>query len=337
MKRITKQVFCVAGVMVVAHVAAACLWDYDTLAMEKRVFPEALDLMTGKFLRHSAKYYEWRILDRTEALKRRPASLTLYDDLAVAYDKTGQNDKAIEVILKKAALKPRLYSTEANLGTFYIHSGQFEKGLEHIKKAIEINPDAHFGREIYQKRLVEYVLSKQVEGKLSLPIEKESIPYGGTGFAKFVLAAAGLEKAHEKHEAELSRAEKGILGMMRFGHHDSPVLLEALGDILLSKGDAKRLASRAYLKASYESKDPVVKRAYRKKATMTLGMQTKHKFTTTTLTIAELEKTFTKELKDAASWYAKLLADEKKWQEKEANMDDEFSVKYYKHTRQTGL
>jgi len=38
--------------------AIACLWDYDTLAMERQKFPDALELITGKFLRHSKPFYE---------------------------------------------------------------------------------------------------------------------------------------------------------------------------------------------------------------------------------------------------------------------------------------
>ena len=28
----------------------ACMWDYDTLAMERQKFPETLELISGKFL-----------------------------------------------------------------------------------------------------------------------------------------------------------------------------------------------------------------------------------------------------------------------------------------------
>jgi tetratricopeptide (TPR) repeat protein len=333
MKRILTQLIFILTLITFTNISEACLWDYDTLKMETREFPEALDLITGKFLRHSTAYYKWRIIERTAALKKEPKNLALYDDLAVAYDKVKQDHKAIEVILAKNSIKPDLYETHANLGTFYIHSGEFKKGLIHIKKAIEINPNAHFGREIYQMRLVEYVLSKQIDGKLTLPMNKIN-GYGRAGFALYVLSAAGIEKDYKKHNAELAKAEKGILGMMRFGNYDSPVLLEALGDILIGKGQAKRLACRAYLKASYESKDEAAKKAYRVKAKSTLSMQTKHKLTTAQLTLDQLEKTFTKELKKADKWYANILANEKKWKIDGSNMDKEFSSKYYRRTKQ---
>ena len=75
-------------------------------------------------------------------------------------------------------------------------------------------------------------------------------------------------------------AVKGVLGMMRFGHHDSPILLEALGNLLATvpygDGDGTRLAARAYLKASYEAPEPAAKAAYRDIAREALRMQTAH-------------------------------------------------------------
>jgi tetratricopeptide (TPR) repeat protein len=134
----------------------ACIWDHDTLQSEKFRFPDTLELITGKFLRHSKEFYHWRIQDRTTRLKADPTNTSLLDDLAVAYEKTDNHEKAIEIAIEIEKIKPGRYETAANLGTFYLHSGKFKDGLEQIEKAIKINPDAHFGREIYQKILVDY-------------------------------------------------------------------------------------------------------------------------------------------------------------------------------------
>ncbi len=168
-----RALICVTAALVVGVVVtttSACLWDTDTLAMERQKFPETLELITGQFLRHSPEFYRWRVEDREKRIAVEPNRLELYDDLAVAYDKLGEHQKAIETILAKEKLKPGLYETYANLGTFYIHSGQLEEGLKHIDKAIEINPDAHFGREKYQRLLVEYVLMKRSKGVSGLPL-----------------------------------------------------------------------------------------------------------------------------------------------------------------------
>ena len=136
-------------------VAIACMWDYDTIKMERTRFPGTLELITGKFLRHSPEFYQWRIKNRLKRLESDPANSALLDDLAVAYDKTDQHDKAIATALKTEKLHPGRYETAANLGTFYFHSGKLTEGIPYIDAALKINPDAHFGREKYQKLLVD--------------------------------------------------------------------------------------------------------------------------------------------------------------------------------------
>jgi len=189
--------------------------------MEQAQFPEVSELIAGYFPRHSPAYYEWR-RDQVLAIpenKRTPAD---YNDLGASYDKLGEHEQAIQTMLDKIERFPSegLYETHANLGTFYIHNGELEQGVQYIGSAIEINPDAHFGREVYQKLLVEYVIQQRATGH-QLPLERY---HHQTAFSDFV-----LEKAeYEDRNAELKRAIEDVLGMMRFGNYDSPVLLENL-------------------------------------------------------------------------------------------------------------
>ena len=62
---------------------------------------------------------------------------------------TLRHDEGITVIREKADRLPDFgrYETHANLGSFLVHSGRLEEGVAELQKAIEINPDAHFGRE----------------------------------------------------------------------------------------------------------------------------------------------------------------------------------------------
>lgn len=299
----------------------ACLWDYETLAMERQRFPEAQELIAGHFVRHSTAYYEWRISDRTAKPvdQRTPID---FDDIAVAYDKLGQHDMAIETIRDKMARWPdqRRYESEANLGTFQIHAARFEEGLQHINRAIEINPDAHFGREIYQKLLVEYVIeSRRRDDKLPL---NDAESYGNTGFTAFVLDAQKTKD--DAQLAEIQAAAKGIMGMMRFGSHESPILLEALGDLLLFDGhnDSKMLAARAYLKASYEVDDSFASSAYREKAQQALEMQLGRK-------MSEIEADLKLEIEQGDDFFRQISADERAWIAAGNNLDVEFGNKYY--------
>jgi tetratricopeptide (TPR) repeat protein len=309
----------------------ACLWDRDTLEQEKQRFPGALELITGQFPRHSASFYQWRVQDRTRQLADDPNAKLAYNDLAVAYEKLGEHDRAIQIIQQKEEKWPGEYETAANLGTFYVHRGDYEKGIAEIQRAIEINPDAHFGREIYQKLLVEYILSRQADGVVKLPLDPNpGSPHQPQGFADWVLASRRVDLANMDEVAEeLGRAQKGVLGMMRFGHYNSPILLEALSDLLGSgqDGDAKRLAVRALLKAAYETEGDVSV-AYREKAESALVMQTISPQKERQLPLKELEARFQQELKAAQKWYRALEANEKRWIEQGLDPEAEFLKQY---------
>ncbi len=306
-----------------------CLWDYDTLAMERQRFPQAQELIVGNFPRHSDAYYEWRITDRSakDPVNRTPRD---YDDIAVAYDKLGQHDKAIETIHSKMKRWPDKgrYESEANIGTFLIHAGRFQEGLLHINKAIEINPEAHFGRDVYQKLLVEYVIAQRADGT-HLPLNKKH-NWGRGGFTEFVLNAHPVNEKNdkakrEKEKAEIKKAAKGIMGMMRFGDYQSPVLLEALGDLLLMNGyseDSKMLAARAYLKASYEVNDQNIATAYREKAAQVLSMQYER-------SVKDIEPDLKLEIAQGNELFDQILADETSWSAVGKNLDQEYARKYY--------
>ncbi|MFK7820030.1 MAG: hypothetical protein AB8G99_15005 [Planctomycetaceae bacterium] len=337
-----------------ATLTTACLWDYDTLREERARFPNALELITGKFIRHSKEFYQWRIEDRTKRIAQQPDNVALYDDLAVAYDKTGNQSEAIATIMAKEELKPGQYETAANLGTFHIHAGNLEEGLQHIDRAIEINPDAHFGREIYQKLLVQYVLKYRTPENAKLPLYRKHAPKSWTGnshvyfdaeravaigFGQFVLEERPQANTNAEQE-ELQRATKGILGMMRFGHFDSPVLLEALGTLLLSDAndrdkDAKQLATRAFLKASQEADDPTAREDYKAMAWGALRGQVKSPTQTDQVSLASIERQLSTEVAAADKWFHENIErDEKTWIAKGKDVEALFDAKYRQNPSQ---
>ncbi|WP_343910418.1 hypothetical protein [Aquimarina litoralis] len=322
----------------------SCFWDYDTVEMERMQFPDVIELISGKFLRHSPEFYRWRIEDREEKLKTFSDSLELYDDLAVAYSKIGNDSKAIQIILMKDKIAPNNYTTYANLGTFYIHNGQLEKGIEFIDKAITINPDAHFGREIYQKYLVEYVQSKMKNGKVILPLSPGFDTSRGTfpiktfnNFYSFLSnkyynKSGDNLKSKSLPNKELQKAIKGVMGMMKFGNYDSPVLLEALGDLLMADGwkkGARQLATRAYFKASFHSKEKATKSLYDQKIALTLYYQYTKKGGSR-FTIDALEKSLKEEIAEGEKYYEEIRETEIGWITNGKNPEVEFSKKYYK-------
>lgn len=157
-----------------AGVLWACAWDQDTLAIEAKGLPEVVDAITGRFDRYPPLYYEMRRDRVKKELKSDPATLALYDDIGVACDRLGESDSAIMWMERKREQLDQREDSEheyryyANLGTFHAHrwfrSGadlddreDIRVACELIAKAIEINPDAHFGREKYQLMALEWI------------------------------------------------------------------------------------------------------------------------------------------------------------------------------------
>lgn len=341
--------------------ATACLWDRDTLNQERRRFPTILELITGNFLRHSPEFYQWRIENRKLQLKNSAENPALYDDLAVAHEKLGHHQVAIDLMLQKDELHPGLYETYANLGTFYIHAGNYQEGLKQIRKAISINPDAHFGREIYQARLIEYLLSRTkneptLENDFQLPLfESSTSTIQPRGFASYLVELIRNEEPgptevarkpesktdeleninpnslrEDNVQQELADALKGVAGMMRFGNFSSPILLEALGDLLLAQGiltDGKQLAARAYLKASYET-EGATSFKYRRIAEAAIDLQVTPGNGNQQLTLDELERQFKAELQQGNNWYRVVSQSEKEWIDNGVNPEKEFMKTY---------
>lgn len=178
-----KRCFTVAALVcsVLAVTAHACLWDRDTLAAEARGLPGITEIITGRFDRFPPLFYEMRLERVIAELANDADALELYDDAGVASDRLGRSDEAIAWMERKLGVMDRLeasgvdvgehrYRYLANLGTFHIHrwlkSGadredmaDVERSRELIAAAIELNPEAHFGRERYQLLAIEWVLN----------------------------------------------------------------------------------------------------------------------------------------------------------------------------------
>lgn len=282
--------------------AHACLWDFDTVEQESKRFPSVLQLMTGRFPRHTPEFYRWRLDDRLKRLKNAPQDDRLLDDVAVSYEKLGQHHEAIDIAKQQLGRNPTRYESLANLGTFYIHAGQLQEGLGFIKAAIEVNPQAHFGREIYQAKLVEYLILSNNTRPLT-----HCEHFGESDFAHFLKPEGPLSSV------ERNAAIRGVLGMMRFGHHDSPVLLEVLAGLLNEESDD--LAARALLKASYAFPPFSARDKYRD-----FAGQVKFRG----YSLKETERQFAKELQQGQLWYDKFAAEERAWIKAGKNPETEY-------------
>lgn len=245
-----------AALLLIQSSAVACLWDYDTLNDERRGLPGVSEIITGRWERHSPEFYRHRIEAMKKLLAEKPDDAAAWDNLAVAQEKVGDIDAAIATILDKDKRFPGQYTTEANLGTFYLHKGDFPNGITHIRRALAINPDAHFGREKYQLQVAEFLQNPPAadeDGAVgSFVVPMLEMKFGTTGPTTTSVAdrmrIARMGRPSAASRAEIDSAVQGVIGMIRFGTGTSPHLYYALGDLLAARGDAN-LAYRAYLRA----------------------------------------------------------------------------------------
>jgi tetratricopeptide (TPR) repeat protein len=219
--------------------AGACLWDRDTLKEESLKQKDITQIVKGEIEKHSKTFYEEKVAYTEPIISSGKAKATHYDDLAVAYDKLGRSADAIALMDEKEKLFPGLYETLANQGTFYAHSGDYEKALELLKKAVALNPKAHFGREVYQIKAIEFLQALKDDASVLEKRDLLGIDFEKNEFDVWV----GRDKLGDKDAA------KALAGIIRFGNGDqSPHLWMSLGLVLEMQSD-RHLALRAFRRA----------------------------------------------------------------------------------------
>lgn len=161
-------------VLLLTATAGACLNDRDTLVRELQSPPSVLTALTGRFERLPPAYYQARV-DRIQTIAR-PTPEEL-DDLGVALDRLGGSKEAFDVMARKAAMpglsREARYRLHANRGTFLAHHllktnapvGGLKGAIADIEKAIALKPNAHFGREGVQLRVLKWIYAHRTDPK----------------------------------------------------------------------------------------------------------------------------------------------------------------------------
>lgn len=251
----------------------ACLWDRDTLAIEATGAPELVDILVGRFDRLPDEHYAMR-LERVRAELEQGAAgaeaLPLYDDAAVACDRLGRTDEAIQLIDAKRIVLESLsepadhhrYTQLANLGTFHAHRwlagsretmSDLERARDLLVQAIELNPDAHFGRERYQQLLIEELLEPTLRPERPWPGLPVSVVH------RILQRDQVVFTDHRLEEAGYEDAAEGLGGLVYLGAAwESPLVWTSLADALGNRGDGflSRLAALRVLELAKDGRPP---------------------------------------------------------------------------------
>lgn len=229
--------------------AVACLWDSDTLKEESLGNKDIAEVLKGRILKHSRAFYERKVAYTLPLLERPDVKPERYDDLAVAYEKLGRTPEALATMEAKEKRFPGLYTTAANLGTFHAHAGDYALALAHLRRALVLNPEAHFGREKYQVKALEYLQRLAATPELVRQEELLGLPLDPSDYL-FVMNPRKVV-AHKDRPELPKDLLSGLVGMIRFGSGEkSPHLWFSLGLSLAWSGH-KNLAIRAMRRAEH--------------------------------------------------------------------------------------
>ncbi len=237
--------------------AIACIWDRDTVAAEARGLPGVVEVLSGRFERMPPEFHRARLERVTRALAADPTRLDLYDDAAAAADRLRQGDLAVAWMVRKkdrldalgaAAPAEHRYRHHANLGTFLAHRwlragapreslDDLHQARQHIARAIDIDANAHFGRERYQLMAIDWLLAapvaSQTEDWASATLFWAAAPAGST------LRQSGFVWPGVLERAGFQDAVQGLSGLIVLGDAWESVDVHlALGVALDSAGHA---------------------------------------------------------------------------------------------------
>jgi hypothetical protein len=195
------------------------------------------DVIHERFPRHGQAYYKERNKQTRAKLAKLAAndqkSFPLTDDLAIGLRHLDRTDEAIALMRAKLARQQAmkytgrdLYTTSANLGTLLIHANyarasagdveavkRLREGVALIRKSVELNPGAHFGREKWQAALAEFHLAA---------MEKSGMPETRRFLEAFDFVGNRLDLAIDEisfHERHFTQTDYGRATTANFGRH----------------------------------------------------------------------------------------------------------------------
>lgn len=135
--------------------ASACIWDGDTLAEERRAKPTLAALILDRQPEPDLAPVRERA-DRLMA-ETKPDDPGWITDLAGAHIRLGELPDAVALLEPAAKRFPKHYAVHSNLGTAYHLQGRYVEAEREIARGLEIDPNAHFGRERYHLALLQYL------------------------------------------------------------------------------------------------------------------------------------------------------------------------------------
>ncbi len=225
----------VVAFLACAGIATACLWDRDTITDELQTRATQYDLVMGQFPSHGEAYYLKRI-EKLEPGANKDALLwSESNDLAVAYIRTKQFNKAVVILSRNLKAKPKDYHTLSNLGVLYKKQGDYGNAVDYMRNALKIKPEGHMGLGDWYLKRLEWSMRYETN-----PGVKPEVNFLGEKYAETYLKYLAVSKTSD---ADVKRAQY-LTKLIKNDRHFADGYL-VMGD-LLWKFSHLNLAMRCY-------------------------------------------------------------------------------------------
>ena len=136
---------------------------YAAMTQSAHLYPENIQAKINKVIEALLKKDDYQLLS----------------DYAWLELRTGDKQKAVALLEELYRRHPNEYNIAANLGTGYELTGNNEKAIELLKKAVAINPASHYGSEWLHIKILEEKIAAQ-------PDYKKIIGLGITDYESYI-------------------------------------------------------------------------------------------------------------------------------------------------------
>jgi tetratricopeptide (TPR) repeat protein len=220
----------------------ACGWSWETYAAEGESLPCVYDALLGYFPAHTPEYHEAVTRAVDYALGWTPQWTAGLDAKGLALMHLSRYPEAEVVMKQRLSINAEAYAAHANLGTLFTFTRQFPTALRHIDRAMALEPKAHFGREIYHRKLVVFLGDAQRDPNVAL----------NRNFLDVAVDTdqrlAGSEAKYEEAGLETNAFDALVSMIAVYGAEHVAEIYLTLGDLLSLRGHSK-LAWTAYKRA----------------------------------------------------------------------------------------
>jgi tetratricopeptide (TPR) repeat protein len=127
-----------------------------------------------------------------------------WNDLAGAHIRLGDSKTAAKLLESVVARFPDDYGIHANLGTAYHLLGRYVEAEKEIARDLEINPNAHFGLEVYHLALLQYLNKAEQYRKTHLYVDEFSKAFLRDSWSDLSLMSVYEFENPELYPVELS-------------------------------------------------------------------------------------------------------------------------------------